>query len=124
MDPTQCLIDILNSIDGCHGQDSQEAKARHREEAIEGLQNLAGWLQKGGFAPKLQEVLRLTRDHWADVELAEAPAPPPRLLDSLWRVAYSAGGGLTIRPLTETGEEKNGKSSHKVEPHDLIEVDL
>jgi hypothetical protein len=71
MDPTQCLIDILNSIDGCHGQDSQEAKARHREEAIEGLQNLAGWLQKGGFAPKLQEVLRLTRDHWADVELEQ-----------------------------------------------------
>ena len=42
---------------------------------------------------------------------------------SLWRVAYSEGGGLTIRPLTETGEEKNGKSIRKVEPRDLIEVE-
>jgi len=38
-------------------------------------------------------------------------------------VAYSEGGGLTILPLTETGEEKNGKSIRKVEPRDLIEVE-
>jgi hypothetical protein len=60
MDPTQCLIDILGALDGCQGPDdadSQESKARNREEAIEGLLNLAEWLQKGGFAPKIQEVL-------------------------------------------------------------------
>ena len=59
MDPTQCLIDLLSSLDCCgpDNADSAEAKACNREEAIEGLRNLADGLAKGGFAPKLQDVL-------------------------------------------------------------------
>ena len=62
MDPTQCLIDTLSAIDGCDPDDADSAevaraKARNRDEAIEGLRNLADWLEKGGFAPKIQDVI-------------------------------------------------------------------
>lgn len=58
MDPTQCLLDILNSIDGCASGTPPVRRVRNRKEAIDGLRNLSDWLIKGGFAPKLQGVKR------------------------------------------------------------------
>lgn len=56
MDPDQALLDILELLDGCHGTD-EEAKTRHRAEAIERLGDLSKWLKKGGFAPNIKNVM-------------------------------------------------------------------
>jgi hypothetical protein len=60
MDPKQCLLNILNAIDGCCGPDA-EAVTQSREDAIESLRDLADWLERGGFAPSLPEVLESLR---------------------------------------------------------------
>jgi hypothetical protein len=56
MDPDKCLLDILELLDGCHGTD-EEAKVRHRAEAVDRLGDLAAWLKKGGFPPNIKNVL-------------------------------------------------------------------
>jgi hypothetical protein len=50
MDPTACLDLILSDL-----------VERNREEAIDGLRNLADWLERGGFFPTVKA--RLEFDH-------------------------------------------------------------
>lgn len=49
MDPTATLDDILYVLFKLN----QDNDPHFRETAVEQLRNLANWLEKGGFAPKL-----------------------------------------------------------------------
>ncbi len=52
MDPTQALIDIIESLNGM-GNDDETA----REDAIESLDGLLTWIKQGGFPPDVETAL-------------------------------------------------------------------
>ena len=59
MDPRTCLIETLEAIldagrpnSGKYDDEAEVAEIR-RGEAVEGLRNLADWLEGGGFVPSV-----------------------------------------------------------------------
>ena len=71
MDPTQTLSELLQACIALATQDATAHNLRSgkaldildssrddcRDEAIEACNNLAGWIQKGGFAPDVAEAV-------------------------------------------------------------------
>jgi hypothetical protein len=47
MDPTECLAEILLAL-----------REDRKGDAIQGMENLAGWLQRGGFSPDVDDALK------------------------------------------------------------------
>lgn len=55
MDPNACLRNILDLLGEIYDNESDEGATLdrdRREEASQALQDLAEWLDKGGFAPR------------------------------------------------------------------------
>ena len=53
MDPTQALIDILESLHGMSNDQDDTA----RQDAVESLDSLSTWLKKEGFPPDVETAL-------------------------------------------------------------------
>lgn len=58
MDPTACLRDTLAALIVARSTPRAETEVTlAAQTAIDGLRNLADWLERGGFAPDVERVL-------------------------------------------------------------------
>jgi hypothetical protein len=56
MDPTRCLQTLLSDLSVLSYAHSNQEKENivDREDAIDGLRQLADWLENGGFPPRIE----------------------------------------------------------------------